>query len=552
MNEPFHNFAPSSAALPTPTRPDTRVRPHLLRLARLALDAVSGTACIVEWRTLDEYGVVSIPNTKRWTAALTAVLAAVHRAGGDPIASCDPIYLSSARLLELLGGDLMNGTGYEAVAIASRAGSSSALATLLAPRGHAMSELAAAAEATVEGALRAAQLHDLAQSREFWRTRAIEAGGRLAEVNSTLTRRDADQQRIHQAALAVAKLRPRNRFAGLGEILAEFGKFDAWLLAILSEGELRTAASSAVFAAPLQLPADSAMAESVRLKTMIGRRPGASGANEYYEDRLFARFSSYVCLPYAGGAIALATRDALDPETLAELEQLLESVEPTIAKWLSEREIARLRRLVGTLGTRMFTAVEGERARIARDLHDHQAQLLAAARIALEAGPDEAREIFKQVEDALRLRVRELRPATLGRSTLEEALRYELRRLVEAGIKGRLIHARRMGTLTRAVQQLCYQTAREALSNVVRHSGAKRVEISVEKCGGRVSLTIRDDGKGFDAKAALKPPSRAAARGNRGIGLNGLAERLGMMGGKLKIDSRAGSTRVIAEIPEPA
>jgi signal transduction histidine kinase len=189
----------------------------------------------------------------------------------------------------------------------------------------------------------------------------------------------------------------------------------------------------------------------------------------------------------------------------------------------------------------MFGAIDSERARIARDLHDHQAQLLAAARIGIEAGPDEARGIFKQLEDALRLRVRELKPPTLGRSTLTEGLRYELRRLADAGIKSRLLHANRMNALTRPVQQVCYQVAREALANVIRHAAASRVEIGIEKRGARVRLSILDNGKGID---------RAIGRG--GMGLDGLNERLELMGGRLRVESKAGSTRLVAEIPEPA
>jgi signal transduction histidine kinase len=182
-----------------------------------------------------------------------------------------------------------------------------------------------------------------------------------------------------------------------------------------------------------------------------------------------------------------------------------------------------------------------ERTRIARDLHDHQAQLLAAARIGIEAGPDEARGIFKQLEDALRLRVRELKPPTLGRSTLVEGLRYELRRLTDAGIKGRLAHADKMNALTRPVQQVCYQVAREALANVLRHAGASRVEIAIEKRGERVRLSILDNGKGM-----------GNATGRGGLGLNGLSERLELMGGRLRVESKTGATRLVAEIPEPA
>ncbi len=189
----------------------------------------------------------------------------------------------------------------------------------------------------------------------------------------------------------------------------------------------------------------------------------------------------------------------------------------------------------------MFSAIDSERARIARDLHDHQAQLLAAARIGIEAGPDEARGIFKQLEDSLRLRVRELKPPTLGRSTLAEGLRYELRRLADGGIKTRLLHADRMNALTRPIQQLCFQVAREALANVVRHADASRVEIGIEKhahrSGSRYSTTVR----AFTTRI-----------GRNGIGLDGLSERLELMGGRLRVESKAGSTRLIAEIPEPA
>ena len=165
---------------------------------------------------------------------------------------------------------------------------------------------------------------------------------------------------------------------------------------------------------------------------------------------------------------------------------------------------------------------------------------MAAARIALEAGPDEARAIFKQIDEALRLRVRELRPASLGRTPLAEALRYELRRLAEAAIKGRLLHADQMSRLTRPLQELCYQVAREALANVVRHAGATRVSIEVVKRGGRVRLAIRDNGRGLPA---------ASATG--GVGLKGLRERVELMGGKLRLESRPGATSLIAELTEP-
>ena len=130
----------------------------------------------------------------------------------------------------------------------------------------------------------------------------------------------------------------------------------------------------------------------------------------------------------------------------------------------------------------------------------------------------------------------------LGRVTLEEALRRELARLTIAAISGKLIHPERMNALPRSVQHLCYQIAREAISNVLRHSNATRVEIALEQRDGCAVLTIIDNGKGME-----DGPSNST-----GIGLSGLRERLELMGGKLHIDSRPGSTRLIAEVPRPA
>ncbi len=131
----------------------------------------------------------------------------------------------------------------------------------------------------------------------------------------------------------------------------------------------------------------------------------------------------------------------------------------------------------------MFAAIDEERARIARDLHDDQAQLLAAAKIALDGPPDAARAIFKQVESELRRKTRELRPASIGNGSLDEAIEREFERLNRAGVRAKLVHLDNGGAaekISRPVQQLCFQIVREALSNVIRHARAKSVQITIE------------------------------------------------------------------------
>ena len=188
----------------------------------------------------------------------------------------------------------------------------------------------------------------------------------------------------------------------------------------------------------------------------------------------------------------------------------------------------------------MFAAVDEERARIARDLHDNQAQLLAAAKIALAGKRDAARAIFKQVESELRRKTRELRPPTLGNASLDDAIHSEFALLERAGVTAKLIHGGAAEKLSPPVQQLCFQIVRETLSNVIRHAHATSVQITVEKIETVARVWVVDDGCGI------------AANHSDGIGLAGVRERLELMGGRLTVESRAGRTAVVAEIPEPA
>jgi signal transduction histidine kinase len=393
------------------------------------------------------------------------------------------------------------------------------------------------------------------EARNFWREHASTNTSKMAELARAAKAAAASAKALESNLAAARRLSSANRFNGLGAIIAATGPFAAWIIALVDQGAWRVAAASGVLAPSAPLKQASALAACFERRASIVRASENRRTavytdslrkkdcrvvdDRYAEDRLFARFAGYLCVPFEGGAAALAAGEPIDRAAIERIESLIAQLNPLIRSWLLETETTRLRALVRNLALRMYAAAESERARIARDLHDHQAQLMSAARVAIEAGPDEARAIFKQVDEALRLRVRELRPATLGRTSLADALRYELRRLGEAGIKSRLLNPDQMNRLTRPLQQLCYQVAREALANVIRHAGASRVAISVVKQGSRVRLSIRDNGRGIPA---------ASATG--GIGLKGLRERIELMGGKLKVESRPGATSLIAELTE--
>src|SRR6185436_16132658 len=95
------------------------------------------------------------------------------------------------------------------------------------------------------------------------------------------------------------------------------------------------------------------------------------------------------------------------------------------------------------------------------------------------------------------------------------------------------------------VETACYRIMQEALSNVAQHSGATKASVTVERHGVLVRMTVEDEGKGFDAAAALRRTDGAA-----GFGLHSIRERAAVLRGTATFDSAPGrGTRVIVEIP---
>ena len=95
------------------------------------------------------------------------------------------------------------------------------------------------------------------------------------------------------------------------------------------------------------------------------------------------------------------------------------------------------------------------------------------------------------------------------------------------------------------VETALYRIMQEALSNVARHAGARRVRVQLDRFGAMVSMVISDDGAGFDPG---RPPAPATAA--HGLGIHTMRERALVLNGSLAIDSAAGrGTRVSVEIP---
>ncbi len=205
------------------------------------------------------------------------------------------------------------------------------------------------------------------------------------------------------------------------------------------------------------------------------------------------------------------------------------------------------------LATRQELAVIEERNRLARELHDSVKQhvfanalLIRAARKGFTRDPDkaqaylaEAEELAGQVQQELIDLIRALRPAAIADKGLADVLQeYTTDWSRRMGIA---VDMRVQGERTTPldIEEALFRVAQEALTNVARHSDAEQVEVSLAWAGEQVSLTIRDNGKGFD-------PLRAAGKG---VGLASMRERVEALGGTLAISTSASGTTVEASVP---
>jgi signal transduction histidine kinase len=204
--------------------------------------------------------------------------------------------------------------------------------------------------------------------------------------------------------------------------------------------------------------------------------------------------------------------------------------------------------------------VEVERERIGRELHTGVGQILVAIRLQLEIiaarlpnpspGVQQALErVFELSADAgeqVRALSRRLHPPEWQRLTLETAIRQ----LWDAsGIPERFEAGLSIEPLPRDPEQeakvLVYRAAQEALTNLVRHARASRVELSLAPRGDRVILVILDNGVGFDVAGLWNAPANLA----RGIGLRSLREQAASLGGTLNVGSGSGGTRLELSVP---
>lgn len=208
---------------------------------------------------------------------------------------------------------------------------------------------------------------------------------------------------------------------------------------------------------------------------------------------------------------------------------------------------------VRTLAVRLDAAKEEQAQHCAMELHDDLGQTLAAARLAVHAitrgtpaqVPERAATALHVLEeslDSLRRITREMRPMLLELGEVEKAFRTLCATHAERmGIPVRFVASGSVGGIGLNGAVGLFRVAQEALSNATRHGHASAIELAlVMDAGGLASLTVTDDGCGFDA----------LARGHTGMGLVGMRERMLGRGGTFEVRSQVGSgTRIVAALP---
>lgn len=213
-----------------------------------------------------------------------------------------------------------------------------------------------------------------------------------------------------------------------------------------------------------------------------------------------------------------------------------------------------------TLAKAVWHVQEEERRRLARELHDGIGQTLTALANQIQRIFDDARSMENlglehRLSDALELTrgalhdtrelSRLLRPTLLDDLGLEPALKWLARTLAErTGLVIEVHSTLGEMRLHADLETLVFRITQEALTNVIRHSGATEVQILLTSTPQQLRLQVRDEGHGFD------PAQLTAEKGAINAGVRGMRDRAELFGGRLDVNSAPGEgTTVLLLMP---
>ncbi len=223
-----------------------------------------------------------------------------------------------------------------------------------------------------------------------------------------------------------------------------------------------------------------------------------------------------------------------------------------VRKFKKEQEAQR------EFSRRLIAFQEKERERIGAELHDGLGQELLVVKNGLDRVAGSAADradlagALGQLSDMVHSTLREVRdisydlhPHTLDRLGLRRAIESVAARFAAASDISITAEVEDVdGILSKEKEISLFRVAQECLNNVLRHSGARNVRVTVRRLPAAVELTVEDDGKGFDTRSA-RP-----GEGRGGFGLSGMRERARLLGGTWSVRTGSGAgTTITTTIP---
>jgi signal transduction histidine kinase len=209
------------------------------------------------------------------------------------------------------------------------------------------------------------------------------------------------------------------------------------------------------------------------------------------------------------------------------------------------------------LTEKLFQTQEEERRRIARELHDEAGQALTAIKLGLDRLEEhvptgntqmegeiaEIRKMILQTSSEIRRLSYHLHPTLLSDLGLEPALNLyfkEVKKRTNLGVDFHMVGFDHR--LNPEVETVFYRFSQEALTNTLKHAGAKHFRLSIVKSYPKIIFLAEDDGNGFEG--------RFTGNDQMSLGLLGMRERAHLLGGTFQVRSKPGEgTRIRIEIP---
>ena len=274
-------------------------------------------------------------------------------------------------------------------------------------------------------------------------------------------------------------------------------------------------------------------------------------------------YHAYAAFPLISADVVVGTMsfcyvmpNAFAPQERAFLIAFVQQCVQAIDRTRFYDETVKARSQLQQLSYRLLVAQEQERRQIARELHDEVGQALGALKINLsmlgiQSGADASRLAESlTIVDFLTLQVRslalDLQPSVLDDLGLAAALMWYCDRIQQrTDLMVTFVEQLQDAPITPMIATTCFRIAQEALTNVVRHAHAQRVDVALSYYEEMLVLSVCDNGVGFNVQ-----DGRARAVAGVSLGLISMAERIELVGGWMDISSiSGGGTEVWAWFP---